>query len=200
MDPARAPIEVSIIQAPRTAMEHTSKHVPLLISILALLLSIWSAFATREHNKLTVRPFVSFVYDQAGAASETTGISLKNEGFAAAKIEKPTVFFGEKMFTDWQFLKSELAKLPEPVTRIRWRILPENSALREGDAKFLFSVDTADIPPTSRESYNQLLRKVDIFVRVCSIYDDCELLCTLNESLSCEREFKRLVALQSSKS
>jgi hypothetical protein len=143
-----------------------------------------------------VRPIISIAYDQAGLASGTTGISLRNEGFAVARIEKPTIFFGEKKVSDWQFLKNELAKLPEPVTRVRWRLLPNTSALRAGDGKSMFSVESADIPPTSREQYNQLLLKVGIFVRVCSIYEDCELLCTVDASLSCEREFSRLIALQ----
>jgi hypothetical protein len=86
-------IRVSLIERDKSLAQRLTAYVPLFISVVALCLSLWSAYATRLHNRLTVRPFVSVGLDLVGPATDKVGLSLRNDGFAMASLRNLQIYF-----------------------------------------------------------------------------------------------------------
>ena len=187
---------VELVSKERSLVDKVSSYTPLFISLLALSLSIWSAYATRLHNRLTVRPIVTIGHDLVGPATDRVGISLKNDGFAPAAISDVALYLDGRRLKNWEPVQDVLRAFPEPRIKTRWRWLPANAALRPGEVKYLYSAESSDISEENPKLFNDVLRtRLTLFVKACSAYEECELMCLTSTSASCEDEQRRLTTV-----
>lgn len=181
---------VDTLSTPKAGISRITQYVPLFISVLALGVSLWSAYATRIHNKLTVRPMVTVALALAGPSSKTAGLSIRNDGFAPALIRNPEIFLDGKKVNDWNSVKELVNSLPGPRISPRWRLLAAESGLRAGEDKYLYMADSEEISEANREPFNKIIsERVLFFTRACSVYEECELLCSSSDS--CEELFRK---------
>jgi hypothetical protein len=170
--------------------------MPLLVSLAALGLAVWSAYETRTHDRLTVMPFVDFSLDLVGPASEKVGISLRNDGFGPAEIEETGVYLDGKAVGGWEPVQDVLRAFPGPHIDARWRWLPAKTPLRAGERRFLYTADSSAISEENRKPFNDLIQnRILVFVRACSIYQDCQVKCSSTSyeaSGTCESQWRRL--------
>jgi hypothetical protein len=71
---------------------NTSYYAPIVISLLALFLSVYSAFETRRHDRLSAAPFTQFYYHLQENEKEN-GLYYINTGLGPALISSVRVYF-----------------------------------------------------------------------------------------------------------
>jgi hypothetical protein len=66
-------------------------------ALLALILTIWQGILTRSHDRLSVKPLLSFTLATMNLENHPVGIFLRNDGLGPAVIRKVSVFNGMKV-------------------------------------------------------------------------------------------------------
>ncbi len=136
------------------------------IAIASLAVSAYVAWATREHNRLSVRPLLGLtvIFPVDGAA----GLRLSNSGLGPARIisSRLTVdgtLLGEFTRTNVDALRDGLAVRPHATT------LGGQPFLDTDYQQFLLSVDSYD-PAQHHEFRDLILRRLRLEIRYESIY------------------------------
>ena len=182
---ARPPLEVKVIAPEKTVAERISSYVPILISVLAIAVSISSAYETRKHDRLGVKPYVHF--DTKGAHTDNeVGLFIENTGLGPAIMSNFTVYLdGKKMGKGsqivWELVETRLSELYS--TSSKWphyRWFDDGYVLKAGESKDVFSSAPADL--TNFDAFNELFsQRLFVSVRVCSLYDECYDVCSGGE-------------------
>ena len=76
-------------------IEKISHYAVVVIAVSALVVSIWQANITIQHNKLTVKPYLDFHVNQQD--SQVT-VSFSNEGFGPAIIDRILFYYKDQQF------------------------------------------------------------------------------------------------------
>ena len=123
------------------------------MALISLSVAIWDGIETRHHNRLSVRPFLTFnltnsttnttVDDKVIVTKSETTITVINKGLGPARIKsfKITTFnAGKTMFhEDWG---SALKALEHRQESIQTGSLDDASVLRADDTVLLVTLDT----------------------------------------------------------
>jgi hypothetical protein len=136
------------------------------IAIASLGVSAYVAWATRNHNRLSVRPLLGLT--TGFPVGGTAGLCLTNSGLGPAKIISSQLTFDGKQFGEFdkphvdQF-RSGLAVRPHAAT------LGGHPFLDKDYQEFLLSVDPYD--PSEHHEFRQLIEtKLRLEIRYESIY------------------------------
>jgi hypothetical protein len=78
----RDPIKVKVVSE-KTRLQRISEYVPIFISLLALGVAIDGAIQGRQHNKLSVRPYVRFNHLTSDNEPKI-GLNVENNGLGPA--------------------------------------------------------------------------------------------------------------------
>ena len=78
-------------------VERMSHYGILIIALCALFTSVWQAKITKQHNKLTVKPYLDFSIVQD---NEEHKVSISNQGFGPAIIKKVKFRYNGKEYAD----------------------------------------------------------------------------------------------------
>lgn len=178
------PIRVELIPAKKTWVRHITPYSSLVISVVAIALSIWSAFEARRHNKLLVKPDV--VFHRAGdLAADRVGLSIRNDGLGAAQVRDMRIYLDNRLMDNWQSLAIDTKQLyREPPS---WFEIYDRYVLRSGNDRDLFHIKPAHI--LDRDGFLRLIHeRIFIIMTVCSAYDECEVVCS---SRGCEAEERK---------
>ena len=141
------------------------------IAVCALGTSLWNAIAIRRHQKLSVRPHLTFSrYIQPG--SPQVRISLKNNGLGTAIIESINVYLDGNDFpinraSHWCDLVDKLNKIDGDVIGFR---MYAGEALRAGDSISLLEVQNDEDGDT--EAIGAQFDRIRIVARYKSMYDE----------------------------
>jgi hypothetical protein len=136
------------------------------IAVASLGVSVYGAWATRKHNRLSVQPLLGLATSfRVGA---TAGLRLSNFGLGPAKITNTKLTLDGEQIGDFSKpkvdqLRDALAVRPHATT------LGEHPFLDKDYEQFLLSVDSYD-PTQHREFYELIEGRLKIEIQYESIY------------------------------
>jgi hypothetical protein len=136
------------------------------IAVASLGLSAYVAWATRKHNRLSVRPLLGLTITFPVGA--TAGLRLTNSGLGPARIVSSQLTVGSERFGEFNRshvddLRGRLAVRPHAVT------LGGQPFLDTGYQQFLLSVDSYD--PSQHREFRELIEdRLRLEIRYESIY------------------------------
>jgi hypothetical protein len=141
----------------------------MVIALVATGLSGYSAYLTREHDRLSVRPklICSFQYDDTGA-----GWLCQNQGLGPARLRGFRVFINgvEQQGADKQEFGNVIASgLNLPYTHYGFTNVAANLMIPINQPVNLFWVKLGPASEALKAQY----KKVGIELCYCSIYDEC---------------------------
>ena len=188
-------VRVEVLSKQQPLAKRIGAYVPIFISVLALVTSVWSAYATRTHNRLSVRPAVGFEREMAGTKSGRAGFSLRNDGFGPARVSKLHLYLDGKPLSHWReiapALKVALSDLNASGADVEWYEFEGSATLRAGELRPLYIIKIT--PERSTPLLDELLEKrLFMSVEYCSIYDECNYACVHFDDDACEAELLRL--------
>lgn len=136
-----------------------------IVALCALIVSVHEGRATREHDRLSVKPYleIDFDYTDKGA-----GFLLLNEGLGPAVIRSFVVHVDGKPQRTWHTATDALG-LPKTHTWFK-RVPSPNIIWRPHDQEQrVFWIDKSPASDQLKEQQH----RVDIKVCYCSLYDEC---------------------------
>lgn len=84
-------------------IEKLSHYAVVVLAVSALVVSVWQANITIQHNKLTVKPYLDYRLTQQDSVLT---VNFSNEGFGPAILEKVDFYYQGKHFkTIWGVLE-----------------------------------------------------------------------------------------------
>ena len=128
-------ILVELVPSQKKWVEKTMPYSSLVISIVAIVLSIWSAIETRHHNRLGATASVSF-FLQSTYADKEVGIIIENAGSGAAKISEIKIYFDGRRINHWSDLESPTRHIFQTKLPV-YKNYPVGLTLRPGDRNAL---------------------------------------------------------------
>lgn len=146
--------------------------VPVLISILALSLTIWQGWMTRKHNRLSTKPFLDFSW-QLNSEFQLS-CELKNLGLGPALIQKVRYFIeGEEIVIEGRhsyqllFAKLDLDTLIKkiPVTHIH-----PGTAFSIGHSECIFDLSSSSLLEGENKLISEKFKALSLQVEYESIY------------------------------
>ena len=149
----------------------------ILVSVIALTVSIWQGVVTREHNRLSVKPnfLVTPMLEGKGGKN---GIYISNAGLG------PGIITGAKLIVnneEFDFKKNVwpdiLIKLGVAPICFATSWLPNESALMASEEKSLISITRADLGACYLEVIKLVVKnKINVEVRYKSMYGEVDIL------------------------
>jgi hypothetical protein len=186
-------VRVEVVAKPATWLKKVTAFVPLFVSVLALGTAIWSARATRTHNRLSVKPSVAFARDGASIGTGRVGLSVRNDGLGPAQIDQLHVYLDGVQITRWEETLRK-AMFYTPSANLRWMWFPYSITLRPGESIPLYAADNTGV--YDKGGFNAFIdKRLFVIVHVCSMYDECDYVCSTTEDLNCKAEELRVVSL-----
>lgn len=174
------PIKVEVVNPRATILDRVAKSVPLFISALALALSAFSVHETISHDKLSVKPAVSFLRNWAKEDS-LIGLTVENNGLGPAIIAEYSIYFyGKKMVkdghADWDGVTQNVRFL-FPGKVARWKTMGNGYMLRPGEAMNLYVTEPENVPDIA--AFREVIfNHAIVELKVCSLYDECVNICS----------------------
>jgi hypothetical protein len=161
----------------KSSLKELSGTIALVISIFAFFISIINAYETRQHNRLSLRPYlqINFIINETGL-----GWTILQTGLGIAIVKTFEVTVDGKPVTGWKNLFQTL-NIPTEKIGVKYNILYKGNALMPKTT----SSNLLWIPPNSTAvTLAQNANRIEIKVCYCSIYEECWL--TSSESTSNE--------------
>ncbi|MGE0723729.1 MAG: hypothetical protein AB7O45_05110 [Alphaproteobacteria bacterium] len=180
------PLVVRLENPPAPPRGGIARHIPLFISLVALSTSIFSAWQTRVHNRLTHTPYVTS-HTAYGQLPES-GLFFVNDGLGLAQVRNTRVYYRGQRIASADALFRIEPWFNQPF--FRFQTYDHDLSIRAGSRHMLFHADSSQVPDAARWS-EFLLRDLFVIAEACSIYGDCRIFC--NAPGSCEAQ-ERAVA------
>lgn len=174
---------VELAPTPKSRFEKISSYSAFIISVAAIAISVWSAIETRGHNKLSVKPNVIFV-TQSSSADPEIGIFVENNGLGPAQIMETRIYLDGKQIHHWQDITD---RMPGYWTdgAPTWFFSTRPYTLRSGEHRGLYYVAPKHV--ANGEGFNDLIwNRIFVISKVCSMYDECEYVCSSLENSKCK--------------
>jgi hypothetical protein len=184
----REPIKVDVISPKKSWLQRISAFAPIFISLVALSLAIDGAIEARQHNKLSVRPYVRF-NQFSGSATGKVGLNVENNGLGPAIISKFSIFLDRQPiekygFPDWEGVTERVPEMfgVEP----EWFWCGDGYVVKSGQTLNLYMTGPENVRDLA--AFRKLIsERLTVRLHVCSLYDECEDMCSGNISQSdCE--------------
>lgn len=84
-------------------IEKLSHYAVVVLAVSALVVSIWQANITIQHNKLTVKPYLDYIIMQQDSVLT---VQFSNQGFGPAIIDQVDFYYQDKYFENiWGVLE-----------------------------------------------------------------------------------------------
>ena len=145
-----------------------------IIAICALALTIWQAYITRQHNKLSVAPYLT-TWSTADGDNGDYLIEIVNNGVGPALIKTFQVF------VDGAEIKGDTSELVEKATKIlfsNYEYQSANSFLSNGymmaekNKHEVLSIKFIGQKKPSYQEYRQTIERARLLIEYESIYKD----------------------------
>jgi hypothetical protein len=163
-------------QNKRKVVEKLSQYSALFISVIALGTAIWSAMETRRHDRLSLRPGVSYVWHTSSVNPEGVGIFIENSGSGPAEVAETRVYLDSKLIGEWQQISSSTQTLyngPPPT----WYTMKRGYILGNGKKIGIYSTPVDNVKDW--DNFIPLIRqRIFAISKICSMYGDCYYVCS----------------------
>jgi hypothetical protein len=180
-----------VVSKIKIVIDKLSPHGTLIIAVLSLFLSIWTAYGTRLHDQLSLRPGVSYLWHTSEDDPEV-GLFIENTGSGPARIDETKIYLDTKPIDRiWQVtdMTTSLYKDGKPAA---WGQYKQGYILGNGQTIPIYHAKSQDV-----ENWDGLVnllrgstrppRPARLFVisKVCSMYDECFYVCSNVEDKDC---------------
>jgi hypothetical protein len=159
------------MEATPTAITFYKDIATVLISLLALGLTIWNGYLSRKHNKISQRPLIA---SNTYLASNTISYEIRNIGNGTAVIEEQLFFINGKGVNHDSFLNDMKSYLSDFVgtdsTYEYAHLNDEFSSVGVNEKEYLFKI-TSNIDITI-EKQKKILNRYATKIRYKSLYED----------------------------
>lgn len=188
-------LELKLNRANRSnlfSLESISKYVPLFISVLALVTSVYSAMQTRLHDRLSARPFIYFSRVLDAGANEL-GLFLANDGLGSATVSNMRVYFDEKRVNSFDEISEKILNMNIlSQTTPGWDYDGSfDTVLRSGAVLKLYHTSRSNVQNV--RSFRTIIRqRLFIIVYICSMYNECNYTCTNVGDNDCRKQEIRI--------
>jgi hypothetical protein len=139
------------------------------IALSAVVVSIWTGYETRRHNRLSVKPSLGFLTQQDEAKPQY-GLLMTNEGLGPAFVKSWEITYQNKpmgdFLTGWNNVRNELGW---PT----WIKVGSFQVIKAGQTWPIFWVNQADwkgLTEKDRQRFNQILNQLKVEIQYESIY------------------------------
>ncbi len=174
---------VELAPSAKTRFEKISSYSAFVISVAAIVISVRSAIETRHHNKLSVKPNVIFLI-QGSSADPEVGIFVDNGGLGPAQIMETRIYLDGEQIHHWQDITKRMSDYWTAGTPT-WFYSDRPYTLRTGQNRGLYYVAPKHV--ANWEGFNKLIwNRIFVISKVCSMYDECEYVCSFLENSKCK--------------
>jgi hypothetical protein len=173
-------------------LSQLNTYAPLFVSVLALSTSIWSAYETREHDRLSLQPHVYYTRDfrpvSDTGAKQNVGLFMINGGMGSAEVVETRIYFDGIRVNNWSgvFSRVNLGK------GIQGFVRPTAYYLMPGQKiDILSAAATAAVDMPGFQ--NLIYKRLFLISNICSVYEECRLVCsTVAPDEKCREEEAQL--------
>ncbi|MDC5851399.1 hypothetical protein OPW32_19625 [Vibrio europaeus] len=144
------------------------------IAICAVCVSLWQGMVTREHNRLSLKPYLVSAPELPGVGGQN-GIFLSNHGGGPAFINNIEITANGKTFDLTKNSWSDLYQHLGIKSLCHYEsYIPKGSALKSGQKVKLLAPTNNPIDPNCPVQFIELLTapELDLFVEYQSVYED----------------------------
>jgi hypothetical protein len=143
------------------------------VALCALGVSLWQGWTMRQHNKLSVKPFLSFRISVSKSKDEM-GVRIYNSGLGPAIIKQLIVYVDKKPYTikgyeDWK-TAGGAAKIFDRT--IRFSTFAEKEAVRAGESLPIISYPKEGWTEKGLECFPDALSRIRIKIIYASAYKE----------------------------
>jgi hypothetical protein len=152
------------------------------ISLLSLGLSVFEGYETRQHDHLSVLPYLDV--GEYGENTSKIGIRITNNGVGPAAIQKVEILFRQNVLSKFEALYNKL--LNEHFHSTIWYDdFGEGAPLIPTGGNF----EALTIQPKARidqqMAWNEIRRLLEVRITYCSVYKECWQACLHASDLAC---------------
>ena len=113
----------------------TESRVAIFIALLAIFVSFYESFENRNHNRLSIKPYINASMFSKNNSYE---VSIKNAGLGPAIVENFQVYANDKEVRNWNRALDEIN-----LNKYSWMsMLAKGDILSSGDEMILIRLDT----------------------------------------------------------
>lgn len=171
-----------------SAIHFLSGHAEAVIAVCALAFTVYQAFLSRRHNRLSVTPHLAIFPNTHSAVSQgVVSVELLNNGLGPAIIKNYQVYFDNRLIADCDhkkltgfFENLDLIKGQKNVDH-HLTTLGQNYAMAAGDKKQIVAIKFPKATKEDIEKYETLLDRFDLVVKYKSMYGKKFTLSTVEE-------------------
>ena len=142
---------------------------PIIIALCALSLSIDQGIRNREHDRLTVRPYVHINFEdtvESGAIWKLT-----NSGLGPAIIKSFQILVDGNPCTNWACVLTKLQMANDTPPAVRVRAIYPGMIVEAKESMMLIQIMRGDFAADLFKNYK--FRRVEIRTCYCSLYNEC---------------------------
>jgi hypothetical protein len=143
------------------------------IASLALAVSVWSARETREHDKISTMPSLTFTWYTDANSDDDQGIELSNVGLGPAKVTGFQIMLDDKPMSLVDVVASFTEENKPASNEVRFRHVEPSSSAPIGAGKDIPLIRIATKNPDLRSKVEKFLWRLKVRVTSCSFYGEC---------------------------
>jgi hypothetical protein len=147
--------------------------IPIVVSILALIVSLFSAVNNYYFSKNSIKPMLSISIGESQSNINTFGMSIKNSGMGPAKIESISFLFeGESYNEVRKFHKYFIGRLfPGIPIEFEYRITPIAQGFVIGAGQEVMITNYLKKDESNQNKIESSLNRVDVRITYSSVGD-----------------------------
>lgn len=147
--------------------------IAMAIALLAIYLTMKQIEMSREHNRLSVRPHLTFESCTNNVEGLIMGVMLKNNGIGPAIIKNYKLIWMNKTNVEGHvninmFIKEQLKNVDDAV----WGVLAPETPIAVNQEIWLFKIELDKKNKTNTAHFSKFLKSLNIVIDYESIYGD----------------------------
>lgn len=178
-----------------------SSNYEAIVAISALFISVYSAYLSRKHNRLSVRPYITGIPHTSSSDKETKiSFEIFNGGLGTAMIQSFKVLYNKAVVADGSYfhfekflnnlVSQENANNSIPFQYIESRILGRSYAMTAKERNIILAISFPAIDAGSIKHFQALFHRFDVIVEYKSLYGERLIFDTRQDN----DEFHKLIA------
>ena len=177
----RKTLEVRIVDSPKSFLKRVSAHVPIFISVLALVVAVTGAYEARRQNRLGAMPSIHFNH-LSYQSERKIGLQIENSGLGPGIISNFTILLDRKKMEkdgkpDWDGLSGQITDLFQSPGSEEYWWGGDGYVMRPGESRWVYTTPPGDVKDV-RKFMELFKKRLLVKVRICSFYNECYDICS----------------------
>lgn len=152
-----------ILSVPVGPMKLTAEKITaimaVILSVIAIFISLWQGSELMEHNRNSVRPYLQLDTTSSLNKGEKAAVLLSNEGLGPAIIKKVLVYVNDKkIYGAPNLVRNVINELDLGFLSFKGETFRKDDAIRAGDTIVLFGlIEETDIKKLSKSDWDNVV-------------------------------------------